>query len=142
MITLYHYKAKVINIVDGDTIDVALDLGFHIIMNDLRIRLYGIDTPEVRTSDEVEKLQGQLSKQVVEQLCPVGSIVIIKTDIKTDKFGRTLGNITNHNQINVNEYLIEHHYALAYHDQNKELVYEEQLKNQQILTDRGELKLV
>ena len=51
---MYKYKAKIIRVVDGDTVDVDIDLGFGVWLNNQRIRLYGIDTPECRTRDKVE----------------------------------------------------------------------------------------
>ena len=58
---MYEYRAKVIKVIDGDTIDVDIDLGFGVILAKQRIRLYGIDTPESRTSDKVEKFYGKIS---------------------------------------------------------------------------------
>ena len=55
---MYEYKCKLVKVVDGDTIDVDIDLGFGVWMRNQRIRLYGIDTPESRTSDKVEKVFG------------------------------------------------------------------------------------
>ena len=55
---MYEYKCKVVRVVDGDTVDVDIDLGFGVWMRKQRIRMYGIDTPESRTSDKVEKKYG------------------------------------------------------------------------------------
>ena len=55
---MYEYNCKIVKVVDGDTVDVDIDLGFGVWLRDQRIRLYGIDTPESRTSDPFEKLYG------------------------------------------------------------------------------------
>ena len=60
---MYEYKVTVIKIIDGDTIDVDIDLGFNTILKKQRIRLFGIDTPESRTRDKEEKKRGLLSKE-------------------------------------------------------------------------------
>ena len=60
---MHEYRAKVIKIVDGDTVDLDIDLGFDVVLANQRVRLYGIDTPESRTRDAEEKYYGKLSKQ-------------------------------------------------------------------------------
>ena len=59
---MYEYNCKLVKVVDGDTIDVDIDLGFGVWLQNQRIRLYGIDTPESRTSDKVEKIYGLAAK--------------------------------------------------------------------------------
>ena len=59
---MYEYKCKLVRVVDGDTIDVDIDLGFGVWMRNQRIRMYGIDTPESRTSDPVEKIYGKVNR--------------------------------------------------------------------------------
>ena len=60
---MYQYKAKITRIIDGDTVDCDIDLGFKVILAKQRIRLFGIDTPESRTRDKVEKKYGLLAKK-------------------------------------------------------------------------------
>ena len=76
---MYEYKCKIVKIVDGDTVDVDIDLGFGLWIHKERIRLHGIDTPESRTRDLEEKKLGLAAKDRVKELCPVGSTVTIKT---------------------------------------------------------------
>ena len=64
----YEYKCKINRIVDGDTVDVDIDLGFNIVLTDERVRIMGIDTPESRTADKVEKVFGLASKERLKQL--------------------------------------------------------------------------
>ena len=116
---MYEYKAIVRRVVDGDTVDVTLDLGFDILYNN-RIRLHGIDAPESRTSDQEEKERGLAAKDRVKELCPVGSTVMIKTTKDgRGKFGRILGEIlitgNEPNQFeSVNKILLKEGHAVKY----------------------------
>ena len=81
---MYEYKALVNRVIDGDTVDVDIDLGFGIWMKDERIRVMGIDTPELRTSDKLEKVFGLAAKNRLKELIPEGSIQILKTEVDKD----------------------------------------------------------
>ena len=110
---MYEYKATIRRVVDGDTVDVTLDLGFNIMYNS-RIRLLGIDTPESRTRDLEEKKRGLAAKDRVKELCPVGSSVTLKTTKDgRGKFGRILGEIFV-GDINVNQQLVSEGHAVEY----------------------------
>ena len=110
---MYEYKAIIRRVVDGDTVDITLDLGFDILYNN-RIRLLGIDTPESRTRDLEEKKLGLAAKERVRELCPVGSTVTVKTTKDgRGKFGRILGEIYV-GDVNVNKLLIEEGHAVEY----------------------------
>ena len=110
---MYEYKATIRRVVDGDTVDVTLDLGFNIMYNS-RIRLLGIDTPESRTRDLEEKKRGLAAKDRVKELCPVGSSVTLKTTKDgRGKFGRILGEIFV-DDINVNQQLVSEGHAVEY----------------------------
>ena len=110
---MYEYSATIRRWVDGDTVDVTLDLGFDILYNN-RIRLLGIDTPESRTRDLEEKKLGLAAKDRVKELCPVGSTVTVKTTKDgRGKFGRILGEIYV-GDVNVNKLLIEEGHAVEY----------------------------
>jgi micrococcal nuclease len=93
---LYHYKANLERVVDGDTIDVVLQLGFDINMK-ARIRFAGINAPESRTRDPIEKEAGLAAKRYVENWCSDGdNQVIVETQLdEKGKFGRILGRILN-----------------------------------------------
>ena len=89
---MHTYKCTILRVVDGDTVDVDIDLGFGVWMRKERVRLLGIDTPESRTSDKVEKVYGNLAKDFVKSYLPVGSSQTLQTEKdKTGKFGRILG---------------------------------------------------
>ena len=110
---MHEYKAIVRRVVDGDTMDVTLDLGFDILYNN-RIRLYGINTPESRTRDLEEKKLGLAAKDRVKELCPVGSSVIIKTTKEgRGKYGRILGEIFV-GEVNINQQLVAEGHAVEY----------------------------
>ena len=110
---MHEYNAIVRRVVDGDTMDVTLDLGFDILYNN-RIRLYGIHTPESRTRDLEEKKLGLAAKDRVKELCPVGSSVIIKTTKEgRGKYGRILGEIFV-GDVNINKQLVAEGHAVEY----------------------------
>ena len=76
---MYEYRCKIVRIIDGDTVDVDIELGFDVVLTGQRIRLHGIDTPESRTSDKVEKQYGILSKNFLKQYIHEGETAILKT---------------------------------------------------------------
>ena len=106
---MYTYKATVLKIVDGDTIDVNIDLGFGIVFSNQRIRLYGIDAPETRTKNKLEKQRGLVTKLRLQQLCPVGSSISVRTHLrKRGKYGRILGELyIDGNKKSVNSILVK-----------------------------------
>lgn len=140
---MYQYKAKILKVVDGDTVEIDLDLGFNIVLANQKVRLVGVDTPESRTTNAEEKPRGLLSKKKLAEKLPVGSWVTIETqrsDNNDDKFGRILGIFILDDGTRVNQWLIDNNYAVGYMGENKDLVQEAHQKNKQILIQRGELK--
>lgn len=140
---MYQYKAKILKVVDGDTVEIDLDLGFNIILANQKVRMAGVDTPESRTTNKEEKPRGMLSKKKLAEKLPVGSwatIETLKSDNNDDKFGRILGVFILDDGTRVNQWLIDNNYAVPYMGENKELVQEAHQKNKQILISRGELK--
>jgi micrococcal nuclease len=91
---LYCYKAEVVKVVDGDTLDLHIDLGFDIAFN-LRVRLAGVNAPETRTGDLEEKAAGLAAKEYVKSwLDRRGYSVFIRTEKdKAEKYGRILANV-------------------------------------------------
>jgi micrococcal nuclease len=139
---MYQYKAKVLKVLDGDTVDIDLDLGFNIVLASQRVRMAGIDTPESRTTNSEEKVRGQLSKKKLAEKLPVGSWVKIETqksDSNDDKFGRILAVFIMEDGTSLNQWMIDNNYAVLYNGENKELVQEMHLYNKQKLIERGEL---
>ena len=129
--TDFSYRVnKVTKVVDGDTIDVVIDLGFDI-MYKSRVRLFGIDTPESRTRDKVEKKYGLLAKQFLKD--HLKGKIVIKThkDNETGKFGRILGEIFV-NGININELMCKKGHAVEYHGQSKDLIEDLHIRNRNL----------
>jgi len=140
---MFQYRCRINKVLDGDTVDIDLDLGFNIILANQRVRMAGIDTPESRTSNEEEKPRGQLSKKKLAEKLPLGSwqtIRTLKADDVDDKFGRILGVFVMEDGKSLNEWMCENNYAVAYQGENKQLVQEMHMKNKQVLIARGELK--
>jgi len=139
---MYQYKAIITKVIDGDTVDVDIDLGFEVWLRNQRIRLYGIDTPESRTSDKVEKVFGNLAKDKILSFCPVGAKIVLQTkaDDSRGKYGRILGELIV-DDVNVNQYMIDNNYAVEYFGKSKGDIAEEQLRNRQVILERGEVTL-
>ena len=138
---MYEYKCKVKRVVDGDTMDVILDLGFDI-HHAVRVRRAGIDTPESRTRDKDEKARGKLSKAFLKESIK-GKKIILKTKIKDakGKFGRVIAEVwaefEEGSLRNINELMIKECYAVKYNAENKALVEEAHLVNRQRLIEKG-----
>jgi len=146
---MYEYRATVIKVVDGDTVDVDIDLGFGIVLSDERVRIAGIDTPESRTRDKEEKKFGLAAKARVKQL--LGKTCVLKTQINKDgedmkgKFGRILGDFNVYDSATdrwrmLTEILVSEGHAVPYHGQNKDDVQKAHLANRVKLLEDGIVK--
>ena len=109
---MYQYNATVINVVDGDTIDVSVDLGFDTSLT-MRLRLLGINTPETRTKNLEEKARGLAAKERVKQLIENKKVVIHTEKDSTEKYGRYLATVFI-DDIDVNQLLIKEGHAVVY----------------------------
>tara|TARA_E500000331_G_C17174434_1_gene677622 strand:+ start:375 stop:797 length:423 start_codon:yes stop_codon:yes gene_type:complete len=134
---MYEYGCTVERVVDGDTIDVVLDLGFDIRFKS-RVRLYGIDTPESRTRDKDEKVRGKMAGSFLKRAVKNGTKVVIQTKLKDSrgKYGRVLGNVIV-DGLNINETMVKNYLAVAYFGQSKDDVEAEHLINRQKLIELG-----
>lgn len=131
---MYTYRAKVKRVIDGDSVVIDIDLGFDTWIKDQNVRLYGIDTPEVRTKDPLEKKHGKLAKQFVEQVLPEGSDVRITTVKDDDKFGRVLAIIRNSAGMDVAQELLQERLAVPYDGtKSKQEIQIEHRRNREIL---------
>jgi len=114
---MYEYRVKkLLNVVDGDTIDVDIDLGFDISLSK-RVRMAGIDTPESRTADKAEKTLGLEAKEYLKKNIKDAKEIIIKTELpdSSEKYGRILGWVyTDGSKKSINEMMIEDGYAWGY----------------------------
>ena len=137
---MYEYNCKIVRIIDGDTVDVNIDLGFAVWLNKQRIRLFGVDTPESRTRDAVEKKFGILAKNFVKGRLPVGSMQILRTrlDDSRGKFGRILGEFVLE-ETTLNQLLIVTNNGVPYFGQSKEEIEKAHLENRRIIESRPKL---
>ena len=143
---MYEYKCKIRKVVDGDTVDIDIDLGFGIWLNDERVRIMGIDTPESRTSDPIEKIFGMAAKEWVQHLLSNESVLISK--VKGDgneemrgKFGRILGDFRLGDGDTLTSKLMAEGHAVAYNGGNKEKIQPKHLENRQRLVSEGKVDM-
>lgn len=139
---MYEYRVEIKRVVDGDTVDVDIDLGFGIWMRNERIRLMGIDTPESRTRDLEEKKYGLAAKKFLQNMLDDEGGITLKTNKDAEgKFGRILGTFwrtTNYVDQSINDYLVEKHHAVRYYGQSKENIKEEHLANREKVSLLGD----
>lgn len=140
---MHEYRCTILRVVDGDTVDVDIDLGFGVWMRKQRIRCYGIDTPESRTRDLEEKKFGLLAKYYVERFLPVGDAATLVTEKDgKGKFGRILGKFKVFDAVEdkeafLHEIMIRDHMAVEYMGQSKELIAEQHLINRGLIKESG-----
>ena len=134
------YDVKVLKVVDGDTVDVDIDLGFGVTLTDERVRIMGIDTPESRTRDKVEDLFGEAAKARLKELMKDGGKLITTEDRKGEdmkgKFGRILGDFKVDGKL-VTDILIEEGHAVAYFGGSKEEIAMKHMANREKLLREG-----
>lgn len=111
----YIYKIKVTRVVDGDTIDAEIDLGFNLKLNK-RIRLYGINTPETRTRDKEEKKRGLAAKKFLQQIVDEQEGVLFLKSLDQGKFGRCIGVLfeQDFDDQSINDVLVQEGHAVEY----------------------------
>ena len=142
--TMYEYRARVLKVIDGDTVDVDIDLGFGVWLKDERVRIMGIDTPESRTRDKVEKKFGLAAKARLKEL--LGPTPILKTQVgkggedMKGKFGRILGDFLTKDGKKCGELLVKEGHAVKYMGGAKEDVEKQHLKNRERLLKEGKVK--
>ena len=140
---MYEYRATLLKIVDGDTIDCDIDLGFGIVLTNQRIRLYGIDTPESRTRDLEEKKCGKLAAKYIEDHIKVSSSFTLRSRLdKKGKYGRILGELICFvpefdREMSLNDAMITKKLAVKYFGQSKDDIEDEHLKNREYLYEQG-----
>lgn len=129
---MYEYNCTVDRVVDGDTIDVVLDLGFSVLYKS-RVRLFGIDTPESRTRNKDEKARGKMASKYLEDAVNSGDVVI-RTELKDSrgKFGRVLGTVVV-DGVDINQAMCKAHLAVPYFGQSKDDVEASHMKNRKKL---------
>ena len=145
---MYEYRCKILRIVDGDTVDIDIDLGFGVWLHRERVRMMGIDTPESRTKDKVEKKFGIAAKDFIKSYMPIGSHQILKTEIDRSgedakgKFGRILGDfLMGEDNKRLTELMIEAGHCVPYFGGSKEELVEMHKANRERLIKEGVVKL-
>ena len=140
---MYEYKVNILKVVDGDTVDVDIDLGLGVWLRNERVRIVGIDCPESRTADRIEKVFGEAAKQRVTSLLSSEATLISQISKMGEnmkgKFGRILGDFKTINDQIISTTLMEEGHAVAYNGGDKEAVQAQHLKNRQRLIDEGKV---
>ena len=135
---MYEYKATVKRIIDGDSLVLDIDLGFYMFMNETKIRLYGLDTPEMTSEDPLLRLQAIMATRYLFDNLNIGEKVIIKTVLdKREKYGRLLATIITKEGLNINEGLIQNKLAVTYHNLTREEQIQKHYENQEYLINKG-----
>lgn len=135
------YDVHLIKVVDGDTVDVDIDLGFGICLKDERVRIMGIDTPESRTSDRVEKLFGLAAKNRLKELLEKDAKLITTEDKDGEdmkgKFGRVLGDFRAADGRLVTEIMTEEGHCVPYFGGSKDDTQAQHMANRERLLNEG-----
>ena len=138
---MYEYKCELDRVVDGDTVDVDIDLGFGVWLKKERVRIMGIDTPESRTSDKIEKIFGKAAsarlKELIEEDCILCTTKDRYGEDERGKFGRVLGDFRLSDGRMVTKVLIEEGHAVDYYGGSKEELQEQHMKNRAFLIAGG-----
>ena len=143
---MYEYNCIIVKVIDGDTVDVDIDLGFGMWLRNERVRVHGIDTPESRTRDNVEKIFGLAAKKFVTDTLKKGSKQTLVTEKPGDeskgKFGRILGKFRVYDAKTdswdfMGNIMIREGHAVPYHGQSKDDIQEQHIANRQKLLESG-----
>jgi micrococcal nuclease len=141
-VTPFAYRVKsMVKIIDGDTFDCILDLGFDVLL-EARVRMAGIDTPESRTRDLIEKQFGLASKKYLIERIEAAQDIIVRTELDNEKgkFGRILGTVYL-DDVDVNQQMITDGYAVGYHGQSKDDIEGQHLVNRDRLLTENKVQL-
>ena len=144
---MHEYNCTIRRVVDGDTVDVDIDLGFGIWVHNERVRLFGIDTPESRTRDLEEKKAGLFAKDVVLHYLPEGSKQVLRTHKdKVGKYGRVLGEFVIYDsladrQTTINQFMIDHKIGVEYSGKSKDEIVKQHIENRKYLEEKDMFNL-
>ena len=135
---MFEYKCKLVKVVDGDTVDVDVDLGFGMVYKKQRVRMMGIDTPESRTRDLEEKFYGKASKANLIKILDGKEIQMVSHD--KGKFGRILGELfIGDSKYSINQQQIDEFHAVPYYGQSKDDTEQGHLWNRAALIEKDGL---
>ena len=144
---MHEYNCTIRRVVDGDTVDVDIDLGFDMWIHNERVRLFGIDTPESRTRDLEEKKAGLFAKDVVLHYLPEGSKQVLRTHKdKVGKYGRVLGEFVIYDsltdrQTTINQFMIDHKIGVEYSGKSKDEIVKQHIENRKYLDEKDMFNL-
>jgi|TARA_R100000388_G_C7229198_1_gene153593 micrococcal nuclease len=144
---MHEYNCTIRRVVDGDTVDVDIDLGFDMWIHNERVRLFGIDTPESRTRDLEEKKAGLFAKDVVLHYLPEGSKQVLRTHKdKVGKYGRVLGEFVIYDsladrQTTINQFMIDHKIGVEYSGKSKDEIVKQHIENRKYLEEKDMFNL-
>lgn len=135
------YNAELVRVVDGDTVYVDIDLGFGIWLRNESVRIMGIDTPESRTSDKVEKVFGTAAKNRLKEILEADCILVTTDDNKGEdergKFGRVLGDFKCSDGRLVTQVMMDEGHAVDYYGGSKEDIQRKHMENRARLISEG-----
>lgn len=127
-----YYEIILNRVIDGDSFDIDIHLGFGVWLKDQRLRLLGVDTPESRTSNEEERIYGNLAKEFVFNWCKDRKLkLVIEDNADKDKFGRILGNLCDEKDTLITIDIVENHHGVFYNGENKDSIKQLHLLNRQ-----------
>ena len=136
---MYRYRCEVVKVIDGDTVDVNIDLGFGVWLKKERVRLRGIDTPESRTRDLEEKKYGLPAKLFLQKMLDEGKLILKTYKDEEGKFGRILGDLYQENDhISINQHLVNNYHAVVYSGQSKEIIKQNHLENRKKISIKSD----
>lgn len=110
---MYEYKARMLKVVDGDTLDLDIDLGLRVHVKE-RVRLYGINTPELRSSNAEEREAARKASEFLSALVSDGVLTVKTQKDSQEKYGRYLASVINSAGVNVNEEMVKAGHAITY----------------------------
>ena len=140
---MYNYRVENIRVIDGDTVEVDIDLGFDVWLKKQKVRIHNIDAPEIRSKDKEEKVFAQAAKKRMEELLSIEEEIILRSfqDVR-GKFGRIIGDFIIYDLAGTcADALCTEGYAVRCDDKTKEQIKQEHLKNRKILIESSKVKL-
>ena len=140
---MYNYRVENIRVIDGDTVEVDIDLGFDVWLKKQKVRIHNIDAPEMRSKDKEEKVFAEAAKRRMEELLSIDEDIILRSfqDVR-GKFGRIIGDFVIYDLAGTcADALCTEGYAVRCDDKTKEQIKQEHLKNRKILIESSKVKL-
>lgn len=138
---MYSYRVENIRVIDGDTVEVDIDLGFGVWLKKQKVRIYNIDAPEMRSKDDEEKLFGLAAKKKLEELLSLSDDITLKSfqDVR-GKYGRIIGDFIIYDLVGTcAEALCAEGYAVKINDKTKDVIQEEHRQNRKLLISQGKI---